>query len=287
MPTQYSIQSDIDLINALKTVTQVYQEIAVMKMQNVRGSVLITRDYLSKLSEIFHDVKRSYNKELKKLLEKEKKKTTHLQKEKKLSILLSPNTKLYGSIVYKVVRHFIEDVKRNDDDITIIGRLGRELFIQEEMTRQYTYFEISDSDIRMDDLRAIISHIASYDKINVYYPKFENIINQTSSTSNISGDDQIIQGENLNYRERAYLFEPNLETILTYFKTQMISSLFKQTVHESQLARFASRIRAMEEALDNINDRSKELYAEQNKIHKQIENKKQRERLSGISLWHK
>lgn len=285
MPTQYGIQTDIDLVNTLKTVTQVYQEIAVMKMQKVRGSVLVTRDYLTKLSEIFYDVKRSYNKELKTLLAKEKKKTHADKNETRVSILLSPNTKLYGDIVYKVVKHFIDDVKYNNDEITIIGRLGRELFTNEQLKRPYTYFEIPDSEIRMDDLRAIISHIASFDKINVYYPRFENIINQKSAISNVSGDEPMKQGEELNYRERAYLFEPNLDSILHYFKTQMVSSLFKQTVHESQLARFASRIRAMEEALDNINVRSKELYSEQNKVNRLIQNRKQIERLAGISLW--
>jgi F0F1-type ATP synthase gamma subunit len=139
----------------------------------------------------------------------------------------------------------------------------------------------------MDDLRAIISHIESYDKINVYYPRFENIVSQRATNTNVSGDEPMKQGEELNYRERSYLFEPNLQSILDYFKTQMISSLFKQTVHESQLARFASRIKAMEEALDNINVRSKELGIQQNKILKRIENKKQIERIAGISLWMK
>ncbi len=287
MQTQFGIQTDIDLVNTLKTVTQVYQEIAVMKMQKVRVSVLMTRDYLNKLSEIFYDVKRSYNKELNKILEKEKKKAQKIHKETRVSILLSPNTKLYGSIVYRVVEKFIADVKKNNDDITIIGRLGRELFANGQMTRPYTYFEIPDSEIRMDDLRAIISHIESYDKINVYYPRFENIVSQRATNTNVSGDEPMKQGEELNYRERSYLFEPNLQSILDYFKTQMISSLFKQTVHESQLARFASRIKAMEEALDNINVRSKELGIQQNKILKRIENKKQIERIAGISLWMK
>ncbi len=286
MPVQFGLQADIDLINTLKTVTQVYQEIAVMKMQKVRGSVLVTRDYYTKLSEIFYDVKRSYNKELKKLLAKEKKKTHKVDKETRLSILLSPNTKLYGEIVYKVVRHFINDIKKNNDEITIIGKLGKELFTNEQLSRPYTYFEIPDSEIRMDDLRAIISHISTFDKINVYYPKFENIVSQRSATESVSGDEPMNKGEDLNYRERVYLFEPNLNSILLYFKTQMISSLFKQTVHESQLARFASRVRAMEEALDNINVQAKELYSRQNKIKKLLENKKQIERLSGISLWY-
>lgn len=289
MPTQYSIQSDIDLINTLRTVTQVYQEIAVMKMQKVRNSVLVTRDYLTKLSEIFYEVKRSYKKELEKLIKSGKNKNTTIsQAETHLSILLSPNTKLYGDIVYKVVQNFITDIKKNkDDEITIIGRLGKELFTNEKIVRPFTYFEIPDSEISTDDLRAIISHIANFDKIKVYYPRFDNIINQHSTSTNISGDEAMKEGEELNYRERSYLFEPNLETILTFFKTQMLSSLFKQIVHESQLARFASRIHAMEEPLDNINARAKALYSEQNKLNKLRENKRQLERLAGISLWIK
>ncbi len=287
MPTRYSIQSDIDLVNTLKTVTQVYQEIAVMKMQRVRGSVLVTRDYLEKLSDIFRDVKRSYNHELEMIV---KKKTTEKKEgsiQKTVSILLAPNTKLYGEIVYKVYKLFVDDIKKTDTSITIIGKLGKDLFENEHLDRPYTYFEISDAEIRMDDLKAIVAHIEEFDKINVYFPRFESIVKQNATTTNVSGDDPLKQGEALSYRERSYLFEPNLEKILNFFKTQMISSLFKQTVHESQLARFASRIKAMEEALDNINVRSNQLYSEERKIKKLVENKKQIERISGISLWMK
>ena len=287
MPTQYSIQTDIDLVNTVKTVTQVYQEIAVMKMQRVRGSVLVTRDYLEKLSEIFYEVKRSYNRELNRLLEKEKKQNKEVKQDKELSILISPNTKLYGEVVYKVVKLFIEDIKKSKSEIGIIGRLGKDLFDNEKIERQYTYFEIPDSEIRMEDLRAIIAYIASFEKINVYYPRFENVVSQKASISNLSGDAPLKEGEGLNYRERAYLFEPNLEKILLYFRNQMISSLFKQTVHESQLARFASRIRAMEEALDHIDVRSRQLTTEQRRMKKIDENKKQLERISGMTLWSK
>src|SRR3989338_7085534 len=122
MPTQYSIQQDVDLVNTLRTVTQVYQEIAVMKMQRVRGSVLVTRDYLTKLSEIFYDVKRSYNRELEMVLKKTRNRNKTKATQSVVSILLAPNTKLYGDIVYKVYKAFIEDIKGSNASITIIGR---------------------------------------------------------------------------------------------------------------------------------------------------------------------
>lgn len=282
MPNQVAIQSEIELVDAIKQLTQVYQEIAVIRMQKSRNSVLVTREFLEKLLEIFFEVKRSYNHEIE-LLMKEKPQITKRKKE--LCVLISANAKLYGDIITKVYKKFVSYIKDHDPDIMIIGRLGRDLYEDQNVGKPYTYFEIPDAEVHMEDLKALISHLMDYSSINVFYGRFETIGVQKADVANITGDIPLDQDKPSKERERVYMFEPDLKTIFEYFEKQTAGSLMKQTVHESQLARYASRIMAMEEAYENISDRSSKLYSERTKVKKRIQNRKQLETLSGLVLW--
>ncbi len=58
---------------SLKDLAQSYEEISVVRVQNIKESVLKTRDFLADLSDVFVDLKASYPREVKKLLELRKK----------------------------------------------------------------------------------------------------------------------------------------------------------------------------------------------------------------------
>ena len=64
-----------------------------------------------------------------------------------------------------------------------------------------------------------------------------------------------------------------------------MTNLFSQTLLENQLARHASRVNAMEEALIHIEEESKKLNRVKNTVKHQLQNKKQLETMSGVVLW--
>jgi F0F1-type ATP synthase gamma subunit len=71
-------------------------------------------------------------------------------------------------------------------------------------------------------------------------------------------------------REDRFIFEPTLEKIFHFFETQIMANLFSQTLLENQLARHASRVNAMEEALGHIEEESKKLHQMQTRLKHQI-----------------
>jgi hypothetical protein len=64
-----------------------------------------------------------------------------------------------------------------------------------------------------------------------------------------------------------------------------MANLFSQTLLENQLARHASRVNAMEEALVHIQEESKKLIQQNTRIKHIIQNKKQLDTLAGLVLW--
>lgn len=288
------ILEDLEALNSLKDLAQSYEEIAVIRMQKIRDSVLKTRDFLADLSDVFVDLKSSYTREVRDLLAKRKKgdKTILPELQKKsdtLMVYLSSNGRLYGSVTQKTFRLFIQDLKKaesTDYQIAIIGSAGKEMYENSGIGRPFEYFEIPDTSVEVEHIKKLMKKFLQYGQVRVYYGKFGNVITQNPIVTSITGDD-IFETEVPAHisREDRFIFEPTLEKIFHFFETQIMANLFSQTLLENQLARHASRVNAMEEALVHIQDESVKLNQLSKRMKHQLQNKKQLETISGVVLW--
>lgn len=291
MYNKYAIKEESELVDTFKMLAQAYEEISVIKMQRVRSSVLSTRDFLDELSQVFADVKSSYQQEIQIMLNKKKRKvkinplTLLSKKRKTVAVLLTPNSKLYGDIINRVYYLFIEESKKNSYDIVIVGKRGKELLDQQQPGLKYKYFELPDDNVTFEDLKPVFSYITDYEKVYVYYGLFNNVITQTPVVSNVTGEQALISEKKDKINQIKYIFEPSLEKIFTFFQNQVFTSLFKQTVHEAELSRLASRITAMEQALSNIETTEQRLKEDVSRLKKLSANKRQLDTFSGIGLW--
>src|SRR5258708_7377513 len=116
--------------------------------------------------------------------------------------------------------------------------------------RPYEYFEIPDATVDVVHIKKLMEKFLQYEKVNVFYGKFGNVVKQSPIESSISGED-IFETETLSQvpREDRFIFEPTLQKIFHFFETQIMANLFSQTLLENQLARHASRVNAMEEEM--------------------------------------
>lgn len=288
------ILEEIEALNSLKNLAESYEEIAVIRMQNIKDKVLKTRNFLTKISDVYVDLKASYTREVKDLISRRKKgdKTIlpALQKSKNtLYVYLSSNGKLYGSVTQKTFKLFIQDLKKNagnDIDILIIGSAGRDMFTNSGYIKPFDYFEMPDTKIEMQHISQLMEKFLKYQKVYIYYGKFGNVVTQSAIATSITGEDIFETETPIQVsREDRFIFEPTLEKIFHFFETQLMSNLFSQGVLENQLARHASRVNAMEEALIHIEEESKKLNRQTVRIKHLLQNKKQLETISGIALW--
>lgn len=285
------VQEDLQALNTIKDLAQSYEEIAVIRMQKIRNSVLQTRDLLAEISDVYVDLKSSYEREVKDLIQRIKKgeKTllTGLQKNgKTLLVYLSSNGRLYGSVTQKTYHLFIQDLKKpemENCDIAVIGSAGKEMFEGSSEKRPFDYFEIPDTDVEVAHIKKLMQKFLQYEKVYVYYGKFGNVVKQSPIATSITGEN-IFEAETpaLTPREDKFIFEPTLEKIFHFFETQIMANLFSQTLLENQLARHASRVNAMEEALGHIEEETKKLNQLTLRIKHLSQNKKQLETISGV-----
>jgi ATP synthase F1 gamma subunit len=288
------INENLEALNSLKDLAESYEEIAVIRMQKIKDSVLKTRDFLADLSDVFVDLKSSYDREVTELISKRKTQDHTilplLQKNgKTLMVYLSSNGRLYGSVTQKTYKLFMQALKEpdaNNSDVMIIGSAGKEMFENSGTKKPFTYFDIPDVGVDVDHIKELMKTFLKYEKVDVYYGKFDNVVNQSPIGTSITGEN-IFESEVTEPppREDRFIFEPALEKIFYFFETQIIANLFSQTLLENQLARHASRVNAMEEALIHIDEESKKLNQAKNLIKHQQQNKKQLETIAGVAIW--
>ena len=287
MITKKEIVKEIDFLNTLQTILETYEEIAATRMARIRTSVLGSRDFLLEINAIFQQVKSSYKSRIE-LLMKQKKikdpsKLTFIKRNgKTLYVFVSANTGLYGDIIKKTYDVFVDNLKKTPGDVVIMGKLGVEIFKADKIAIPYTYFEFPDNKIDNAILKKITEHIIQYEKVLVFYEQFNTVISQSPIVTSISGDP-------LPWEKGGpvtkYFFEPTLEKIMEFFEKEIFSSIFQQTIFESELAKFAARMVSLDFASSNTKNRLRQVIRENNRIKHQEANKRQLEKFASMRLW--
>lgn len=287
MVTKKELIKESDFLATLRTILETYEEIAATRMARIRSSVLNSRDFLLEVNTIFQQVKSSYKDRIDLLMKKKKiKDPTQLtfikRNGKSLYVLISANTGLYGEIIRKTYDVFLDRLKKEPNDVVIIGKLGLEIFQAEKIQTPLTYFEFSDNKIDDEALKKIVEHIIGYEKIFVFYEQFNNVISQSPIVTGISGDPLPWEKSDEPIK---YFFEPSLEKIMEFFEKEIFASIFQQTLFESELAKFASRMVSLDFASENTKTRLKQVIMASQRIKHQENNKRQLEKFASMRLW--
>jgi F-type H+-transporting ATPase subunit gamma len=277
MPTLQEIKKNLETISALKDITGTYQEIANLRMKQIRELVLKNRKFFQELLSTYQKIKSAYFLSLKR--KRGGKIFFRQAKKEKILVFLSSNQFFYGPLILNIWKKVKKYLSQNKGDLAIIGRTGKYLAEREGFGLRIFYFELNDLKPEKEKLEEIIAFIKNYKKILVFHGKYAGVLNQDVVINDLSGE--IIPGEK-DLKGEDYIFEPSPEAVLEFFETEMIASLFNQTLMEHQLARYASRVIAMYQASENAKKLEKKFLIIKNKLIRQKLNKKQIELFSNL-----
>jgi len=278
MITRKRINNEIRDLLVLQAMVEAYEEIAATRMRRIKNSVLRNREFLSGLTDVFSKVKHSYEQDIAQL-------PKHTTTEKRrIAVLLSANTGLYGSIVHDTTNAFIKYASENDVDLVIIGRLGRRLFDKAALNKKYTYFDLSDSTPDISDLKYVLQHLQRYQTVLVFHGKFKDILNQVPTYTYVTGQELSLTPIDKTCHISC-IFEPDLKKLMTFFETQILSTLFEQALYESSLSKFTARMLGLDLASVNINNKLTATRLAKRALKHVVSSKQQSSVLAGISLW--
>ncbi len=281
MQNRKEIGQNRDFLDTLKSLAMAYEDISIIKMQQTRNTILQARIYISRLKEILESIQKE---DLLSNLDIHK-----ASKKKELAtVIITANTKFHGDIVRQVFDSFSHS-NREVGDVYLLGNLGKEFLYEYDKSIKYISVPVSDLDISMKELKPFLTELLNYKKIDVYYAIFKNLVLQEAHYSDIANIDLLSEEEieeiKKNHERSHFLFEPTVKDIHAFVNDNAVGLLLLQTVYETQLARFASRMKAMDALIQKIDDDTLKLNQLEHRITRRIENTKQQERLTGITLW--
>lgn len=276
------IKQEVDYLDTLQRLTSAYAQISSGRMLKIRQGVLSSRDFLDELNDLFKDLRRSYQAEILQLQRRRGKKGEQItflaHNGKTVAVFLSANTGLYGELVVRTFESFVKEIEETGAEAAIVGRLGLALFLSRYPNRSYTYFDFPDYGSDPDNFLRLVRHLVQYEEIHLHFGQFQSLVTQKPSFVNIAAESPIGQGV-VQGEQVKYLFEPSLEEIMIFFETEMFASVLEQTMSESQLAKFASRMMSMDRANQNIVVDLKKVQLLQLKLSHSLQNKKQLENI--------
>lgn len=272
------LNSDLDYLSDLSLVVKSFEEIAATRMKNTRGVVLKSRSFAGELSLTYKIVKKSY----KDVVEKYHLKLAMRKNGKTARVFISANTGLYGDMIARIFKEFSDDVGNDFSDAVIVGKMGR-IMVEASGGKCVNFFEVTDKAITSPQLKSLIAFLLPYETVVVYHGLFKNVLMQDAVLSNLTGDAPGAEEDFVS--KKAVIFEPGILQILDVFETEIFYELFLQVVYESQLAKFSSRMAALESASENIKRSLIIARRESILMKKRKADKDQLSMLAGRQLW--
>lgn len=283
------LKQEFSTLNDFLGLVEAYEEIAAIRMRKVKKSVLSRREYMQGLNDAFAYVVYAY-KSYKSFLEKKFKKQLADQhvlstNGKNVAVFVSSNTGLYGDIIRKTFDIFVNDKLEPNTDVVVIGRLGKVLYETVYPGREFTYFDMSDRGLDEENIKKMLDFIINYANVTIYHGVFKSILTQDAEKTQLTGEVMKI-ADSLKSTDIQFLFEPSVEKIAEYFEKQILGLLFEQSMFESSLSKFASRMVSLDSAAENINSKLYSLNFDLKKgKHKKI-NSGIQANLAGGVLWN-
>jgi F-type H+-transporting ATPase subunit gamma len=284
MDTIKEIKENLEMVSRIKNIASTYQDIANLRMNQIREKVLKNREFFNELLSTYQKVRSTYAPSLKK--NREKKFFREVKKEK-IVLFLSANQSFYGTLIIDIWKKIQKYIEKNKTRLVVVGKTGKYLAENSGLGHKIIYFKMNDEKPEEKNIKEVLDFVKNYKNIIVFHGKYEKVLSQRPVMSEISGELPLqkisISKKNiLPQTQESYIFEPSAEAILDFFENEIIAVLFNQTILEHQLARYASRVIAMHQANENAKKMKQKLLMTKNNLKKLKQNKKQIELFNSI-----
>jgi ATP synthase F1 gamma subunit len=280
--TKKDVKNEITDLSAIQDITNTYEQVAATRMRKIKDTIVQNRDFYESLSEIYFETQRCYQESAvheKKFVSK----YSNSSGGGSVAVLLTANTGLYGKVVKEVYNQFVKDSINSKNDLVVVGQQGRRWMQDQDPGVKYKYFNLSDGTDNLDEqIKVIYDYISKYADVVVYHGIFKNIIEQPVTITKITQNTpaKIDEGETL-----LFLFEPTIDKVLKFFEDQLTNSFFDQTIHESALAKYGSRMLGLDTATQNVSKILQQTRFLSTKMNHTVQNRKQQELVYSSALW--
>ncbi len=235
-------------LSTLRTVTAAFGDISALKIQSLRRAFDQNTLFYEQISQLYHSVTLSATMN-KYIRNKQKKKFNYHPKT--LRIALTSNNRFYGTSNRDIITRFFEESMSANEDRLIIGLTGKDYASGKTGGPPFNVLIFQNDNPPKAEIDALLNLCRPYERVYVYHPRFINMLTQKVDRVDIAYSPKDVGST---YQQIKFIFEPELPKILDFFEQHIRTLLFNRVLLETQLARTASRLLAMDTAERNAKD---------------------------------
>ncbi len=162
-----------------------------------------------------------------------------------LAVAMTSSQRFYGSLNQMIVKRYAFDMINSDYDLLVMGSTGDEILQGIGFSRTYERMSFRRDVPNKEEMQRFLEHIAKYQSVLLYYPKFKTLVTQESDVLDIC---EVAELKSVEGDEVEILFEPEYNEVLEFFEHQVRRLLFLRVILEIDLSQAAARLLAMSAA---------------------------------------
>lgn len=258
------LKEEILEIETLKNISSALGEVATLKLRRNRQRIQKNIDFFREISNVYQQIKTAAQRSKKELNRAPKNGRT-------ISVLLCSNYKFYGGLDRENVSFFVFNTAKYRTDRLVIGKVGAERLLAIKYPEKFSRI-LFKKDIPTDsEFKLLKDFINPYSRILFFHSKFITVMDQQPVVTDISPQEVALKNSSLSID---FMLEPEVDKMLSFFENQILGLLIDSIFLESEIARTASRMIAMDQAQLNADKLIKNENIQMLKLEKLNENRK-------------
>ena len=293
MPTLNEVKEQTIVVNSVGEFTNALQQIATMRMMQVRDKVLRSRPFIEAATDMLREVQSVRDAMDQALLYPTKKKGKKAEpvapaqsSGRRAVIIITSNQGLSGRYnieIFQKVERLIETEK--DSDFYVIGKKGQEYAGSGRIKIHAYPYEVVDN-FTIEDLKRLIAVFDYYQQVTLVYSRFINTATREVVTLSVVSPVLAPDPEAEKKQQPGkFIFEPDIDHMIEGVSKKLRGALFQQQILDARLAQFAAQMVGMKTASDNAVKLLADLRLEYNKQRRKMIDKKIGEVFAGSATW--
>jgi len=277
------IIKELEDIETMVMLTDVFKSIASIRISQIKNQVLQSKQFFDELWYIYSQIRvgnefqfgRAVSFAQSDMIDKE------------LFIVITAEGGFSGDIDQKLINWMLEYFNPEKQDIIVIGRHGVVQLAQQGVKIK-KYYKLPEKDHNIN-VTPIINEVQRYRDTTAYYQTYVSLMVQDvkriglqSAVKELGGDADtedkgIITEEN-------YIFEPSTEHVIDHLERSMLNIALGQVILESKLAQHASRFKAMSAATDRAKETRDDTKLMYNRSRRALQDQRLKEIVSAMKV---
>lgn len=250
MQRAINIQQNLQQIQTVSGLTEVFEGIASMHIARIRDYVVRNKQFFDELWHTYEELRVDPKDQLKR--------RKQARSARDILVVITGNGKLSGENDAKIVANMKQAYEKPETtDIMAIGAQGAAELRRLNLPPTHM-FELPPKDVEFN-IAPMSEVLNQYRHITVFYQTYESLrvqkvarIELVSAVRELGDAVQTETGEVMSTHD--FIFEPNIDKIAEYMESTMLGIALTQLIMDAKLSQYAARYNAMTRAKKRASD---------------------------------